>query len=73
MFLKVYYEDSRVCGPRSIGFLDVKGCLKFFGAVLERFFAWEKSMLLSSGFLSVAKPDEWLSKLDVVYGVNNLD
>jgi hypothetical protein len=38
-------------------FLDVKACLKFFGAVFCGVFAWEKSMLLSLGFLLVLSPD----------------
>ena len=32
MCFKIYYEYSRVYDARSIGFLDVKGCLVFFRA-----------------------------------------
>lgn len=28
----IYYEYSRPCDARSIAFLDVEGCLVFFGA-----------------------------------------
>ncbi len=42
---------SALADVRGIGFLDVKGCLKFFGVVFRGVFAWEKSMLLSWGFL----------------------
>ena len=65
---EIYYVHSRACdvrgkvsgalsGVRSIGFLDVKGCLKFFGAVFRGVFAWLKSMLSALGFLIVVSPD----------------
>jgi hypothetical protein len=53
--------------------LDVKGCLKFFGAVFRVFFVWEKSMLSASRVLSIDKPDGRVLDFDVVDGVKNLD
>jgi hypothetical protein len=47
----------RLAYVRGIGFLDVKGCVKFFGAVFRGVFAWEKSMLSALGFLVVVSPD----------------
>jgi hypothetical protein len=47
----------RLAYVRGIGFLDVKGCVKFFGAVFRGVFAWEKSMLSALGFLIVVSPD----------------
>ena len=38
-------------------FLDVEGCLKFFGAVFRGVFVWEKSMLSRWWFLIVSGPD----------------
>ena len=67
-----YYEYSESCGARGNVFLDVKGCLKFLGAVFRGFFVWEKSMLSASGFLSVAKPDGRVLEFGVVDGVENL-
>jgi hypothetical protein len=38
-------------------FLDVEGCVKFFGVVFQGVFAWEKSMLSALGFLIVVEGD----------------
>jgi hypothetical protein len=73
MFLEVYYEYSEPCGPRSNVFLDVKGCLKFLGAVFRGVFAWEKSMLSASCVLSVVKPDWRVLDFNVVDGVKSLE
>jgi hypothetical protein len=54
-------------------FLDVKGCLKFLGAVFQGVFAWEKSMLSASRVLSVAKPDWRVLDFNVVDEAENLD
>jgi hypothetical protein len=32
MCRKIYYEYTKPCDARSIGFLDVKSCSAFFGA-----------------------------------------
>ena len=49
---------KKVYHPMNIDtFLDVNACLKVFGAVLRRFFAWEKSMLSRWAFLMVGSPD----------------
>jgi hypothetical protein len=48
---------SGLSDVRSIGFLDVKGCLKFFNGVFRGVFAWGKSMLSALGFLIVVSPD----------------
>jgi hypothetical protein len=55
MSLSFYHVHSRACDVRSIGFLAVKGCVKFFGAVFRGVFAWEKSMLSALGFLIVVR------------------
>jgi hypothetical protein len=63
-----YYVHAKACNVRgkvfsaladvrSIGFLDVKGCVKFFGAVFRGVFAWTFSMLSALGFLIVVSPD----------------
>jgi hypothetical protein len=63
-----YYVQAEACNVRgevfsalsdvrSIGFLDVKGCLKFFNGVFRGVFAWEKSMLSALRFLIVVSPD----------------
>jgi hypothetical protein len=68
MFLSFYYVHLKAChvrgkvfsalsDVRSNVFLDVKGCLKFFGVVFRGVFAWEKSMLSALGFLIVVSPD----------------
>ena len=57
MFLKIYYVPSKVMYVRSNAFLDVKGCLKFFGAVFRGVFAWSFSMLSGLGFLKVSDAD----------------
>ena len=68
-----YYEYARPCAARSIGFLDVEGCLKFFGAVFRGVFAWEKSMLWALGFLIVVRLDCGGYIFGVVDGVENLE
>ena len=68
-----YYEYSRPCVARSNAFLDVEGCLKFFGAVFRGVFAWEKSMLSALSCLVVVAPDWGRYILDVVDGVENLE
>jgi hypothetical protein len=63
-----YYVHAKACDVRGrvfcalsdvrgIGFLDVKGCLKFFNGVFRGVFAWEKSMLSALRFLVVVSPD----------------
>ena len=52
-----YYVQGGSLDVRSIGFLDVKGCLKFFNGVFRGVFAWEKSILSALGFLVVVSPD----------------
>ncbi len=54
-------------------FLDVKTCLKLFYGVFSVFFAWEKSMLSTWGFLTVAVPDERHCISFNVDGVESLD
>ena len=49
--------QAEACDVRGIGFLDVEGCLKFFGAVFRGVFVWSFSMLLALGFLVVVSPD----------------
>jgi hypothetical protein len=64
MFLRFYYVHYRpwhvrgrvfcvLSDVRGIGFLDVKGCLKFFNGVFRGVFAWEKSMLSALRLLMV--------------------
>jgi hypothetical protein len=68
MFLSFCYVHYRPCDVRgkifcaladvrSVRFLDVKGCLKFFNGVFRGVFAWEKSMLSALRFLIVVSPD----------------
>ena len=52
-------------------FLDVNVCLKVFGAVLRRVFAWEKSMLSRWGFLVEGSPDCGHYSLGNVDGVES--
>jgi hypothetical protein len=50
-------EAETMCARPWGGFLDVKGCVKFFGAVFRGVFAWTFSMLSALGFLIVVSPD----------------
>jgi hypothetical protein len=59
--------------PTGIGFLDVKGCLKFFRVAFRRFSVWSFSMLSSWGFLLVVSPVYGYYILDVVDGGKRLD
>ena len=60
--------------PMIIGtFLDVNACLKVFGAVLRRFFVWEKSMLSRWVFLVVCSPDCGHYSFGNVDGVESVD
>ena len=54
-------------------FLDVNVCLKVFGAVLRRFFVWEKSMLSRWVFLVVCSPDCGHYSFCNVDGVESVD
>jgi len=67
-----YMHKLKPWGARGNVFLDVKGCLKFLGAVFRVFFVWEKSMLLASHVLSVFRRDWLVLDLGVVDGVENL-
>lgn len=64
---------SALSDVRSIVFLDVKGCVKFFGVVFRGVFAWEKSMLSALRFLIVVSPDCGHYIFSVVDGVFFLD
>ena len=64
---------SALADVRSNAFLDVKGCLKFFGAVFRGVFAWLKSMLSSLGFLIVVSPDAGHYLFSVIDGGFLLD
>jgi hypothetical protein len=54
-------------------FLDVDGCLKFFGAVFRGVFAWEKSMLSRWVFMVVCSPDCGHYSLGNVDGVESVE
>jgi len=54
-------------------FLDVVGCLKFFGAVFGVVFAWEKSMLSRWVFMVVCSPDCGHYSLGNVDGVESVE
>ena len=54
-------------------FLDVNGCLKFFGVVFRGVFVWLKSMLSSIVFLLVVSPDCGHCILCNVDGAESLD
>jgi hypothetical protein len=79
-----YYVHAKACDVRSRVFsalsdvrgnvfLDVKGCVKFFGVVFRGVFAWEKSMLSALGFLIVVSPDCGRYLFGVVDGGDCLD
>ncbi len=74
-----YYVHARACDVHSRVFcaladvrsnlLDVKGCLKFFGAVFRGVFAWTFSMLSALRFLIVVESDAGHYIFGVVDGV----
>ena len=79
-----YYVHAKACNVRgkvfsaladvrSNAFLDVKGCLKFFGAVFRGVFAWTFSMLSVLRFLIVVKVDAGHYLFGVVDGGFFLD
>jgi len=84
MFLRFYYVHYRpwhvrgrvfcaLSDVRGIGFLAVKGCLKFFDGVFRGVFAWGKSMLSALGFLIVVEGDAGHYLFGVVDGGFFLD